>query len=309
MTDREINERIVRYLQKGDKTLDELMVGYEERIVKAYASALKGIKRDIAAMYEKYGDDVSYKDMVSYQRLSNLETQIKNTITELKGQNNKAINKALSTFAEESYNVTGYAIEQGVKTSLGLGLIDKKVIDSMLINPLDRVTWSERLATNADVYVTQIKGELARGLIQGEGYSKIAKKITEQTKLSADKTIRIVRTEGHRVQSTARLIQTEKAKGAAERLGMKLKKIWVATNDDRTRDRHAEMDGVEADDDGVFTLPDGVTTDGPGLSGVAEHDINCRCTVRTEFVDIPQEVSGGADDTEDQSYEKWKDSK
>ena len=124
--------------------------------------------------------------------------------------------------------------------------------------------------------------------------------------LSADKTIRIVKTEADRVQRKARLIQTEKAKGAAERLGMKLKKIWVATKDDRTRDRHAEMDGVEADDDGVFTLPDGVTTDGPGLSGVAEHDINCRCTVRTEFVDIPKDVGEA---TDDKSYDDWKDSK
>lgn len=283
MTPREINQKIARLLQKGDKSFDDLMDGFENNLLKAYREALRGIKSDIASMYEKYGDTVTYKDMVSYQRLSNLETRIKENIKELTKGNQNTIKGALTTFAEETYSSTGEAYSQALGTNLAFGVMDKKVVEAMIINPLDRITWSERLAAHSEVYSIQIKQELARGLIQGEGYAKIAAKITEKTKLSAEKTIRIVRTEGHRVQSTARLVATDNVAGAAERLGYTMVRVWVAAKDDRTRSSHAEMDGKEADDDGQFTLPDGVRCDAPGLTGVAEHDINCRCTVITEI--------------------------
>lgn len=40
-----------------------------------------------------------------------------------------------------------------------------------------------------------------------------------------------------------------------------------------------EMNGKPVDNDGLFTLPDGVRTEAPGQTGVAEHDISCRCGV------------------------------
>lgn len=289
MSERAINERIARLLSKGDKSFDDLMNGFENRLLKAYRAALRGVKSELAAMYEKYGDTVTYKDMVAYQRLSNLETKIKATITEMTKGNTKTVKEALITFGQETFNTTTDAYTQALGSNLAFGVLDKKVIESMVINPLDRVTWSDRLAAQAEVYTQQIQSELARGLIQGEGYSKITSRITEKTKLSADKTIRIVRTEGHRVQSTSRLLATDRAMDAAERLGYKMVKVWVATNDDRTRERHAAMDGKEADEDGLFTLPDGVRCEAPGLTGVAEHDINCRCTVRTEIKEPQKE--------------------
>jgi hypothetical protein len=106
--------------------------------------------------------------------------------------------------------------------------------------------------------------------------------LEKSTEMSANKTIRIVRTEGHGTQSVGRKLAVDNIEGAADRLGVKIKRVWVATNDDRTRDSHLAMDGKEADDDGLFTFPSGVRTEGPGMSGVAEEDINCRCTVRVE---------------------------
>lgn len=283
MTDSEINARIARLLQKGDKSFDDMMSGFEQKLLKAYREALRGVKADIASMYEKYGDTVTYKDMVTYQRLSNLEARIKENIKELTKSNSKTVKSALTSFAEETYKSTGEAYNQTIGTNLAFGVMDKKVVEAMIINPLDRITWDARLSAQAEVFTQQIQSELARGLIQGEGYAKIASRITEKTKLSASKTIRIVRTEGHRVQNTARLVATDDVSSAAERLGYRLVKIWLAAKDDRTRERHSEMDGKEADEDGQFTLSDGVRCEAPGLTGVPEHDINCRCTVITEL--------------------------
>jgi hypothetical protein len=51
---------------------------------------------------------------------------------------------------------------------------------------------------------------------------------------------------------------------AADNLGMTIKKVWISTLDDKTRDDHTEMDGQEADADGMFTFPDGTKTEALG---------------------------------------------
>lgn len=89
--------------------------------------------------------------------------------------------------------------------------------------------------------------------------------------------MRIARTEGHRVFSQGTNKTLEVAKKAANDLGFKIKKVWVATLDERTRTNHQKMDGQIADEDGNFTLPSGVKTAGPGQCGIPEEDINCRC--------------------------------
>jgi hypothetical protein len=71
---------------------------------------------------------------------------------------------------------------------------------------------------------------------------------------------------------------------AANATGLTLKKIWISTRDDRTRDSHRVMDGVETDMDGSFNVPSDeggwVQMESPGdLDAPASEVINCRCTV------------------------------
>lgn len=67
-----------------------------------------------------------------------------------------------------------------------------------------------------------------------------------------------------------------------------IKKLWVATMDDRTRPDHMAMHGKLADKKGEFTLPNGEKSPfprGPGLS--AGMSINCRC----RYIDVlPEDV-------------------
>lgn len=141
---------------------------------------------------------------------------------------------------------------------------------------------------HAQEYVNQIRSELTQGLIQGEGYGKITKRIIDKTGINAGKVTRIVRTEGHRVQNAASLLAYDKTQVAADRLGLKTVKKWVATLDNRTRDTHQQMDGQEADAEGMFTFPGGAKTPAPGIQGPPEEIINCRCTTIMQFKDFPQ---------------------
>lgn len=276
------NQRILKLLQVSDLEAEKLILGYEKDLIKAYNSALKDIKQMIADMFEKYGDQVTYKDMVAYQRLTNLELSIAKQIKTLTGKGKRTVEKAFRDIVTESFSATGTAISKSLEVTVGFGVMNEEVIKTAILNPMQRITWSDALQENSAKYLSQIKTELSQGLIRGEGYARIAKRLEKSTEMSANKTIRIVRTEGHRAQSVGRKLAVDNVEGAADRLGIKIKRVWVATSDDRTRDSHKAMDGKEADDDGLFTLPSGVRTEGPGMSGVAEEDINCRCSVRVE---------------------------
>jgi len=308
----DINKRISDLLKKADTNAEKLIAAHEKNLVKAYGNALKEIKRLILQMYEKYGSDVSFADMSSYNRLTNLEQQIADEIKKLTNASIKTTTSALKDLYSEQFYRAGFAFEQSLGVKLGFGLLNPDVIKASVLNSLDRIKWTGRMKDHAKQYVNQIRTEITQGLIQGSGYGKITKRIVDKTGINASKVIRIVRTEGHRVQSAGSLLAYDKTQSAADRLGLKTVKVWVATLDNRTRDSHQKMDGVEANADGVFTLPSGVTAEAPGLSGVAEEDINCRCTTIMQFKDFPPAFRKDNETKQIikyKNYEEWKNAK
>jgi len=64
-----------------------------------------------------------------------------------------------------------------------------------------------------------------------------------------------------------------------------MKKMWVATLDDRTRDAHGALDGVTIELKDSFHSDTGGSGMEPGSMGTPEDDINCRCTMVYVFPD------------------------
>lgn len=306
------NERLKKIFKLTASQNEKLERIYNKTIVDSYKKALAGIRNDIAKLYEKFGDTVTYAELQQYNRLVVLERNIENTLKEMGVNVKRDIRKAIKEFFMENYYRTGYAVETTAAVKLGFGMLSQSVIDAAIYNQYDRIKWDKRLIQDIAKANQHIREVLTQGLIQGHGYAKIAKKTKDTLGKSAYEMLRIMRTEGHRAQMAGRLLATDKAMGAADKIGMKVKKVWVATLDDRTRDQHAEMDGQAADDDGIFHLPDGTTTDAPGHSGVAEHDINCRCDMVIEFEDMPYKErydQTNKQDINNITYSEWKDEK
>lgn len=86
---------------------------------------------------------------------------------------------------------------------------------------------------------------------------------------SVDDLIRIAETETHRDANTAALDTAKKA-------GAK-RKTWVTMGDEKVRDPHQYLDGVTIGIDDEFITYDGGHAKAPGLFGIPELDINCRC--------------------------------
>ncbi len=289
MTDDEIKKRILTLQSKADAVHEEMLNGYEKRLISSYKKSLEKIKKKVAEMYEKFGDKVTYQEMQSYNRLAVLEREIAVQLKELTGENIKLITDSIKNSFAESYYRTGYSLENGLGVKLGFGQLNPIVINAAILNPLDRIKWPDRMKDHIlNKLSNEIKQEITSGLIEGKGYAKIAKAITERTSITASKALVIARTESGRAQSTARILAFDKSEAASKRLGIKTSRKWIATLDARTRDTHRSMDGQlahkNADGKLVFTLPSGAETEGPRLSGIPGEDINCRCTTALEIV-------------------------
>lgn len=267
-------------IEKADKYLDRLTQRTERETIKAYKASLKEIRSQISLAYEKYAQDgiLTRSEMMKYNRLATLERNIVDEVNKLARKTIRISNKAFEKTLEESYYYTAFALERTAQAKLGFGIINPKVIEESVNNPLDAIGWKNRTRDNIAVMTKQIRQEITAGLIQGKEYNKVAKSVTERTNVGASKAIRIVQTETHRIQQVGRLRSMEQARSK----GVIMKKVWTATLDSRTRDTHQALDGQRVYMDDYFSIR-GLEAEGPGLFGVAEEDVRCRCSVRPEI--------------------------
>ncbi|OEH86244.1 hypothetical protein BHU72_11970 [Desulfuribacillus stibiiarsenatis] len=278
---------LTKIFSQADKHLEKMTVKTEKEIIKAYSESLKSIRAQLADVFARFGtdDSLDYSVMQKYNRLAHLEQEIISELRSLTGKNAKSLTTSLFDMFEESYLYTVYAVESEAQIKLGMNRINRKIIEKAIQNPITGLTLNDRLKKNRNDVIINIRQQITQGLIQGESYQKMARRIKSTLEGDVKKAMRVVQTEAHRVQQQGRLDPLDKF----EEKGIKLAKVWVATLDDRTRDSHQDLDGQHADKDGFFEL-NGMTAEAPGMFGVAEEDINCRCTFRIEILDYAPEV-------------------
>ena len=129
-----------------------------------------------------------------------------------------------------------------------------------------------RLGADVDQLKIQIRGQVSRSIATGMSYAQAAKRLENYTRIGYNKAIRIARTEGHRVQTTAAMDACHKAK---ER-GADVLKQWDATLDDATRESHRQVDGEIRELDASFS--NGLDFPGDPAGGAGEV-VNCRCAL------------------------------
>lgn len=120
----------------------------------------------------------------------------------------------------------------------------------------------------------QLQNILKRGQDDGAGTAVIAKMIRDDFGdiISRSRSEMIARTEMHSAANAAQYI-------AADSLGVpNMKREWIAADDERTRDSHAEANGQVVGMDEPFEVG-GESLMQPGdPGGSPEEIINCRCT-------------------------------
>lgn len=144
---------------------------------------------------------------------------------------------------------------------------------------------------------------LTSGILQGQPIDKIAQEFERVTQMDANAAIRAARTAMTAAQNAGRQDTYERA----QEMGIEMEKEWIATEDSRTRESHAELDGVRVpiNDD----YPNGLQFPGDPR-GEGEEIYNCRCTQRAiikKYNGEPREthIDGHEGIHTKATYDKW----
>ena len=282
------NKKINDLLKKADKLFEKNFSATELRIIEGYSYALKEIENDLAKLFADMGAHPTITQVRKKGRLKALEQKITAVIAEKQKVELNTIAAAKKKALLNGYTGTGFAIEAGSGIKLDFTPLPQKSIDYVLGNDM----WTNRIKNNNAELLTNVIDETERafrlnaskevgaGLAQGKSYAQVKKAIMKHGNTSATRASRITYTQMHTGHMEGRNFGINKAMDSAERLGLKAQKIWnhYPGASKNPREDHAAMDGVAANKDGIFTLPDGTETTAPGLTGVASHDIECHCS-------------------------------
>jgi len=315
MTQNQLNKYLAQKYGLSAKYIESLNGKVERRIALLLKQNLKEVKSKLADMYEQYGDNVRLADMNKYNRLKNIENDIKTQLTKLGNNGKYMIDSHLVDVFKEKYYYCGYAVETGLSTGMGFTGLNTNYIRSAIINPYDAIKWPKRLQGHITKLNQGIQQSLTKALIQGDGYSQTAREFSKTFDITFNQAKRIIWTESKRVESVANTAAFEKTQSAADRLGIKLERLWDAVNESDPKRKHKPphqyLDGKPADENGEWRFSDGTITKGPAQSGVAKHDIHCRCDVRTEVKKMSKAMEKKIAEMNipDIEYNDWKQNK
>ncbi|MGL5646717.1 MAG: phage minor head protein [Clostridium sp.] len=286
---------------------DKVLTDAENELRSIYYKAFRESKDKMEKIVKKITvnknmtDQEIIKEWNKYNRLDEMCGLIAEDIKNANIEAIKLINRELVTVYSENYNFGAYTTERISGIKLNYTLYDKKVIQSILNSDENPFTLMSIEEGKDKAYIFRmLKRELAAAIIQGEGIQDIAARISKITGYNENRSTLIARTETTRVQNKARLDAF--TYGADQ--GLKLKKKWVSTIDNRTRSSHQWLNGEERELDESFS--NGLMN--PGALGGAPKDIcNCRCTVIVEFKGIEKTSKELELDAElkRMSYKEW----
>lgn len=316
MTDAELAKLEQRIAKLYKKAADELT-----DTVKSYFEQFE--KRD-AAMKEKLDageiTDQQYKQWRLAQigrgkRFTALRDKVAERYTDANATAVAYVNDATPGIYTLNRNYAAYKIEQ-VSDSADFTLWDEQTVRRLVVEQPDLMPYyppQRALQRGLDLKYgkQQITASVTSSILQGKSIPKIANDLQSRMQdINRTSAIRTARTAVTAAQNAGRLDTYR----AAQDMGIKLKKRWLATLDNRTRHAHAMLDGQTVDIDKPFKV-DGYELMYPGDSSAPGYLVyNCRCT---QIADVDGEgtSSGGrrARDpetgetvlVEDMTYAEW----
>lgn len=212
----------------------------------------------------------------------------------------------LGVFATNA-NYIGYGLEHDANINTGFTLYDEQTVARLVKSDPKLLPPAKVKKDKAFTYYNKlVNSSVTLGIIEGEDIRQIAKRIAQTTgEKTYSSAVRNARTAYTGAQNAGRIEGLHQAQS----LGIKVKKQWMATLDDRTRDTHAELDGQIRDVDEPFEV-DGMEIDYPGDPSADPSLLyNCRCTLTYIYPDYPNDMERRDNETGeivgDMTYEEW----
>ncbi|UUY83524.1 phage head morphogenesis protein [Staphylococcus haemolyticus] len=268
-----------------DNYINQLIKQAESEIETLFSRRLKQIRQEIADMFEKYQSDdvyVTWTEFNKYNRLNKELIRIGEMLTEDYREVAKTIRQTQQNAYIEKFLMSLYLYEMASQTSMQFDVPTASVITKAIEQPIKYIELTGTLKKHRSNVLKKIRIEITKGIVNGKGYTHIAKALRDDLGMSKAQAQRVARTEAGRAMSQAGL---DSAKVAKDNGLSGMKKRWLATKDNRTRDTHRHLDGKAIDIDDNFHSS-GCVGQAPKLfvgDASAKENINCRCKLLYYF--------------------------
>lgn len=289
----------------------------EREIRRIYSQARNDIGREWYAYFErgekrlaeKEADLQAAKDAGNKAEVRRLETELKTdkenfttrneyyrdmvseTTAQMANANQTAlayVNGQLPSYYTQVYNseIRAEAVDLGFQyTMVDEATVRKLVMDGDIKLPNKQIDIPKDERWNTK----QINANVTQGILQGESIGKIAKRLEPIMNNNREAALRNARTLVGSAQNAGRM---DRYKELAKQ-GAIMKKIWIATGDNRTRDWHLEMDGQTVDLNEPFVDGNGNELMFPKDPEAAPETVyNCRCTMKSKITGFVNKNTG-----------------
>ena len=321
----------------GHKLTDKELAKLERRIAKLYREAGKELQATIDAYFEQFkkrdeemkaligtvqnGKEWTEADYKQWrlnqigrgERYQAMRDKVAHRATDANAVAVSYTNDATPGIYSLNRNYAAYTIEQ-VAGNVGFDLWDEQTVKRLMVKQPDLMPYyppKRALKRGIDLAYgkKQITASVTSSILQGKSIKHMAYDLQNRiTTMSRDSAIRTARTAVTGAQNAGRM----DSYAAAEKMGIKLKREWVATLDNRTRHAHAMLDGQQADIDKPFKI-DGYEIMYPGDSSAPGYLVyNCRCTMvaAVDGIDTSHGLRRTRDGLiSDMTYAQWEASK
>lgn len=255
----------------------------QKEVLKSQLRDEKKIINDLKKIYKEALTDINQKVAVLM-----VDESMQSKIYQVGYQNRlkKQIEASLELFNSGQYEKIHNYLQDCYSSGFIGAMYDLHGQGIPLIMPIDQKAMVKAVQTDSKIskglytklgkdvgdLKKRITSEVSRGVAQALPYKDVTRNLNNVARIGLNRSMRIARTEGHRITQASALDGMRTAKSA----GADVLKQWDATLDGHTRDHHRELDGQIRDVDDDFEVG-GMTVEAPGMFGDPAEDCNCRC--------------------------------
>lgn len=269
-----------QFLNNEQAVIERLQYIYDRALfeINAKVRNLEFKIGDLTEEYEWMDPDDPKKEIVKskiqskiYQKQyqEQLQQQVDGILKEMQTKEFLTVSDYLDTCYEDGFVGSLFDLH-GQDVPLTIPLNQESMVRAVQLESKISQGLYTRLGEDVGVLKKRITAQVTRSIATGASYAQTAKRLAGQTRIGYNRAVRIVRTEGNRIQNTAHM---DAAYEARDR-GADLVKQWDATLDGKTRESHVAVDMQIRELDEKFS--NGLMFPGDPAGGAAEV-VNCRC--------------------------------
>jgi len=287
---------------------DKFFADFKKEADRLYAAVTDAASAEERAIAEKAYKDYLTRKLTQGRNITALREKLAADLSAVNRETAAMVGSRMNGVFSLNHNFAAYSLEHELGMNLQFTLYDERTV-ARLLRDQPRLLPKPKIDIPMDLRWNQqkIAGEIAQGILTGESIPKIAERLQNVVGMNETSAVRNARTSITSAENAGRV----ESYHYAESIGITLKKEWLATLDDSTREEHRQLDGQRVDVDEPFEV-DGEKIMYPGDPNAAGYlTYNCRCSLISsvdgvkDLDPVYRKDSISGEKIESMSYKDW----